>query len=91
MDLAKFQQQFNVLSMERNMPDLVQVDNGSIKQYHYLKGDITVKLEMTFDGFQDMVRATQELTDIETDPATAELIKEAKIIYRLKHGIDQNA
>lgn len=87
MDLEEFQRRFNVLSMERNMPDIVQVDNCGVKQYHYLKGDITVKLEMTLDGFLDMVRSTQELTNIEVDPATSDLIKEAKLIYKLKHGI----
>lgn len=86
MDLNDFQRRFNVLSMERNMPEMVQVDTGGIKQYHYLKGDMTVKLEMTIDGFLEMVKSTQELTNIETDPATSELIKEAKLIYKLKHG-----
>lgn len=89
MDLNDFQRRFNVLSMERNMPELIQVDNVGIKQYHYLKGDITVKLEMTLDGFLQMVKSTQALTNIETDPATSELIKEAKLIYKLKHGYDE--
>lgn len=89
MNIDVFQKRFNVLSMERNMPEMVKVDNGGITQYHYLKGDITVKLEMTLDGFLDMIRSTQELTNIETDPATSELIKEAKIIYKLKHGIEE--
>lgn len=87
-DLTRFQKRFNVISMTRESPDIetVQTASGYAVQYATAyKSKVT--LELPVDSFFDMVQATEEMSNIETDPATAELIKEAKLIYKLKHGI----
>jgi hypothetical protein len=87
-NLTRFHQQFGVISMERQMPELLEVQTMNGRAYQYAgQGTVTVRLELPMDQFFNLVNATQEFDKLEQDPVTADLIKEAKFVYKLKHGV----
>lgn len=89
--LKHFQERFKILSMERRMTDIVTAQTMSGRAYQYAGTDrATVTLELPLDSFFELIMATEEFDELESDPATTDMIKEAKIIYKLKHGT-QNA
>lgn len=85
--LQEFHKKFGVISMDRHMPTAeVQTANGIA--YRYVEKGATVTIELPMDRFFDLVSVTTEFENLEQDPATSDTIKEAKIIYKLKHGTD---
>jgi hypothetical protein len=56
--------------------------------YQYATADMSIAtLVLPLDNFLKLVTVTDQFEQLEQDPATSQLIKEAKIIYKLKHGI----
>ena len=89
--IKHFQERFRIISMERQMPETVKFETMSGSAYQYATADrATITLELPMESFFELIAATQEFDDLENDPATTDMIKEAKIIYKLKHGT-QNA
>lgn len=89
--IKHFQERFRIISMERQMPESVTFETMSGRAYQYATADrATITLELPMESFFELIAATEEFDELESDPATTDMIKEAKIIYKLKHGT-QNA
>ena len=84
--LARFRDRFNVITMQQQMPDIAQVETMNGHAYQYATARPMVTLELPMESFFDLVKATEEFNNLELDPMTANLIKEAKFIHKLKHG-----
>jgi hypothetical protein len=86
--LERFHQRFGVTGFHRTMPDVETVQTMSGRAYQYATADASIAtLELPLERFFDLVTVTDEFEQLEQDPATSDLIKEAKIIYKLKHGV----
>jgi len=84
--LARFRDRFNVITMQQQMPDIAQVETMNGRAYQYATARPMVTLELPMESFFDLVEATEEFDKLEQDSVTADLIKEAKFVYKLKHG-----
>jgi hypothetical protein len=86
--LERFHQRFSVTGFQRTMPEVETVQTMSGHAYQYATTDASIAtLELPLDSFFNLVTVTDLFEQLEQDPATSELIKEAKIIYKLKHGV----
>jgi hypothetical protein len=86
--LEEFHRKFGIISFQRTMPEPIKVETMSGRAYQYACNDAVVAtLELPLERFFDLVTVTDEFEQLAQDPATSELIKEAKIIYKLKHGV----
>jgi hypothetical protein len=84
--LARFRDRFNVITMQQQMPDIAQVETMNGRAYQYATARPKVTLELPMESFFDLVKATEEFDKLEQDSVTADLIKEAKFVYKLKYG-----
>ena len=82
----RFHQRFSVTGFQRTMPEVETVQTMSGRAYQCATGPMIATLELPLESFFDLVTVTDEFEQLEQGPATSELIKEAKIIYKLKHG-----
>lgn len=85
--LQEFHKKFGVISMDRYMPT-AEVQTASGIAYQYMEQGATITIELPMNKFFELVSITTEFENLEQDPATSNTIKEAKIIYKLKHGTD---
>jgi hypothetical protein len=85
--LERFHQRFGVTGFQRTMPNVETVQTFSGYAYKCATTPIIATLELPLESFFDLVTVTDEFEQLEQDPATSDLIKEARIIYKLKHGV----
>lgn len=86
--LEEFHRKFGIISFQRTMTEPIKVETMSGRAYQYACSETVVAtLELPLENFFDLVTVTDEFEQLAQDPATSELIKEAKIIYKLKHGV----